>query len=175
MTATVRNLPRRATAAVIVAVSLLAASAFPAPAQTPPQLIGKVYEGEFPIPGWEDEGGGLLQEPVWYAQYRRADGALLVLSNWAQPIRPGSQHTPFRVVDVLVVPPLAAGHALNFDCRAKPVDVTRKIVAVVRTDPKRQREWWRDVRQAWAISLQTGLFTPIATAGIECRNEGWGL
>ena len=33
---------------------------------------------------------------------------------------------------------------------------------------------WR-LCEAWAISLQTGLVTPIATAGIECRNEGWGL
>lgn len=175
MTASLRTPRRRAAAVLIAAVSMLAVSAARAPAQTPPQLIGKVYEGEFPIAGWTDEGGGLLQEPVWYAQYRRADGAQLVLSNWAQPIRPGARHTPFRVTDVLVVPPLAAGLELNFDCRTRSVDVTRKVIAVVRVDPKRQREWWRDVRQAWAISLQTGLFTPIATTGIECRNEGWGL
>lgn len=174
MTATFRNPVCRTIGTAIVALSMLPAAA-PAPAQTLEQLIGKVYEGEFPIPGWTDEGGGLLQEPVWYAQYRRADGALLVLSNWAQPLRPGAQHTPFRVTDVLVVPPLAAGHELNTDCRSKPVDVTRKILAVVRVDPRRQREWWRDVRQAWAISLQTGRFSPIATTGIECRNEGWGL
>jgi hypothetical protein len=138
-------------------------------------LIGKVYEDPPSIPGWTDQGGGLLESPVWYSQYQRNDGAILVVANWAMPMRPGAKHTPFLVTDVLTLPPLANNQELNFDCRVVPENVARKIFAVVRPNPKQQREWWRDIVQAWAISLNTGLIERLPVKGIECRNESWGL
>ena len=136
------------------------------------RLIGTLAEGDFPIAGWEDMGGGLLEDPVWYAQYRRGDGAQLVLVEWAMPRRPGVQDLTFQITDVLVTPPLRGHAALSFFCRTAQPDVTRKILAIVTADP--DQEWWRDVQQAWAVDLDSGRVRPIPPSGIECPNEAWG-
>ena len=148
------------------------------PAPQPPadpvlqRLIGTLVEGDFPINGWEDKGGGLLTDPIWFAQYRRDDGAQLVLAQWALPRQPGAQHTTFQITDVLVIPPLRNDAQLTFFCRAAQPNVTRKILAVVMPNPS--QEWWRDIQQAWAVDLGTGRISPIPPTGIECANESWG-
>ncbi|WP_141700554.1 hypothetical protein [Methyloceanibacter superfactus] len=128
----------------------------PAPPVDPAlqRLIGTQAEGDFPIKGWEDMGGGLLEDPVWYAQYRRADGAQLVLVQWALPRRPGAKYLTFQITDVLVTPPLRENAALAFFCRAAQPNVTQKILAVVVPSP--DQEWWRDIQQAWAVDLDSG-------------------
>ena len=136
------------------------------------RLIGTRVEGDFPIKGWEDRGGGLFQDPVWYAQYRRGDGAQLVLLQWALPRRPGAQDLTFQITDVLVTPPLRNDAELAFFCREAQPNVTRKILAVVMPNPN--QEWWRDIQQAWAVDLDSGSIRPIPPRGIECVNESWG-
>jgi len=159
--------------ASIVSLLLSAGTACAEPADPALQrLIGTHVVGEVPIAGWEDMGGGLLQDPVWYAQYRRGDGAQLVLMEWALPRRPDTKHLPFLITDVLVTPPLRKDDALVFFCRAAEPNVTQKILAVVRADPS--QEWWRDVQQAWAVDLGNGRILPVPTTGIECVNEAWG-
>jgi hypothetical protein len=166
----------REAGAVIASIVLLLLSAGAACAEPADpalqRLIGTRVEGEFPIAGWEDMGGGLLQDPVWYAQYRRGDGAQLVLVEWAMPRRPGAKHLTFQITDVLVTPPLRNDAVLVFFCRTAQPNVTRKILAVVRADPS--QEWWRDVQQAWAVDLDSGRIRPIPPKGIECANEAWG-
>jgi hypothetical protein len=151
----------------------------PAPATPQPdpalqRLVGRVYEGHLSLDGWEDLGGGLLAQPVWFHHYRRADGVQLVLIDWAQPRRPGAQQATFRVTDVLLTPPLQNGLSLAFNCRQSRRNVTQKIIAVIRADRQHASEWWRDVKLAWSVSLDDGRITPISPAGIECANEGWG-
>ena len=94
-------------------------------------LIGTEFEGGLIIPGWEDQGGGLMGDPVWYHYYKRDDNAYLVLIDWALPRKPNSQHTPFRVTDVLLIPPIAKDLGLTFLCEPPRTNVFEKIFAVV--------------------------------------------
>jgi hypothetical protein len=135
-------------------------------------LIGTEYEGGLIIPGWEDQGGGLMADPVWYHHYRRDDDAYLVLINWAMPRKPGATHTPFRITDVLVIPRIEKGFGLTFDCEPPRTNVSAKVFAVVRIDIR--QKWWRGVREAWKVELGTGMISPVPTKGIACLNEGFG-
>jgi hypothetical protein len=136
-------------------------------------FIGIESEETLDIPGWQDQGGGLMAEPVWYHFYKRQDDAYLVLMNWALPRKPNSPYTPFRVTDVLLIPPVAKDHTLTFLCEPPRTNVAVKIFAVVRLDLR--RKWWRDVRKAWKVDLGTGTISPVPTKGITCLNEGFGV
>jgi hypothetical protein len=139
------------------------------------RLVGKVYEGGLDIQGWEDFGGGLIIEPIWYSQYQHKDGTSLVLANVAQPLRPGAMQTRFRIADILLIPALPKGQEISYFCRVSGQGTTRAIVAVIQPDYDNEVEWWKDVRQAWTISLTSGQVTSIDPKGLECVNEGWGL
>ncbi len=137
-------------------------------------LIGRVYEGSLPMNGWEDMGGGHLANSVWFHHFRRADGVQLVMVDWIQPRRAGSQQATFRVTDVLFVPALQENQSIIFDCQGRDRNVTRKIIAVAQVDPQNQSEWWSDIRQAWSVSLDDGRVTPTSPEGVKCINESWG-
>jgi len=115
-------------------------------------LIGTEYDGGLDIPGWENEGGGLMSEPVWYHHYTRSDDAQLVLIEWALPRKPGATLTPFRITDVLVIPRVEKGLGLTFDCEPPRTNVFEKVFAVVRIDIR--QKWWRDVRKAWKVETR---------------------
>jgi hypothetical protein len=135
-------------------------------------FIGMEYETAPEISGWQDYGGGLLEEPVWYHFYKRQDNAYFLLINWKLPRKLNSQHVPFRVIDTLLIPPIAKNHTITFDCKPPQTNVFIKIFAVVRMD---RQEWWRDVRQAWKVELDTGKISPFPTKGVACLNEGYGV
>ena len=44
-------------------------------------FIGKTYDDELQIEGWEDAGGGLVSPPIYVHEYQREDGTLLVLTS----------------------------------------------------------------------------------------------
>lgn len=144
------------------------------------RLMDKVHEGdqvdkELATEGWEYLGGGLMIDPVWFEYYHRNGGTYLVLVNWALPRRPDAKHTPFRITDVLLIPPLQKGQEIAFDCRLKGIERQLAIIAVIQPDYEDEGEWWKDVRQAWRISLDSGQIATIDTDGVECVNERWGL
>jgi len=139
------------------------------------RLVGHVYEGNLEIEGWEDRGGGLIIAPIWYSQYEREDGAHLVLANVAQPLRPRAMQTTFHIADILLIPALAKGQEVSYFCRLAGQGTTQAIIAIIQPNRDYEEEWWKDVRRAWNISLQSGRIAPIDPDGIECINEGWGL
>ncbi|MEJ2118443.1 MAG: hypothetical protein P8Y36_11360 [Alphaproteobacteria bacterium] len=138
-------------------------------------LVGKVFEGGFPVKGWKDRGGGLLHEPVWYHRYKHEDGRHLVIIDWVLPRREGTQQATFLVTDMLVVPPLQKNQTLAFECVEASKNITRKIIALVRTSQQNNNKWWRDIEQAWSVSLDNGRAKPFSTKGVRCENVGWGL
>lgn len=140
------------------------------------RLVGSTYEGDQPdINGWEDLGGGKMVQSIWFHYYRREDGAFLVISNLALPRRPNASHLPFRIADILYVPPLEQDQQIAFDCRLHATKKKLAIVAVIQPDADQEDEWSRGVRQAWAISLDSGQFAHIEIKDIECVDESWGL
>ena len=44
-------------------------------------FIGKNYDGDLDIEGWNDLGGGLIVAPIFIRQYQREDGTYLVLTS----------------------------------------------------------------------------------------------
>jgi hypothetical protein len=171
---------------VLLGAGSVPAQAQPAATEVSPaetlkdRLMDKVHEGdevdkELVTEGWEYRGGGLMIDPVWFEYYHRRDGAYLVLANWALPRRPDAKHTPFRITDVLLIPPLQKGQEVAFDCRVKGIERKLAIIAVIQPDYENEGEWWKDVRQAWSISLDSGQIAAIDTDGVECVNERWGL
>ena len=42
--------------------------------------IGKNYDGDLDIEGWDDLGGGLIAAPIFIHQYQREDGTYLVIT-----------------------------------------------------------------------------------------------
>ena len=42
-------------------------------------FIGKNYDGDLAIEGWNDLGGGLIVAPIFIRHYQRDDGTFLVL------------------------------------------------------------------------------------------------
>jgi hypothetical protein len=137
-------------------------------------LIGKDYEHEPEIPGWKDQGGGLLEEPIWYHFYIRekSEDAYFVVMKWKLPPKPNSQFARFQVTDTLLIPHVGKNHTVTFDCKPPQTNASIRIFAVVRMD---RREWWRDVRQAWKVELHTGKISTFPTKGVACRNEGYGI
>lgn len=137
-------------------------------------LIGKELEHAPEIPGWKNQGGGLLTDTVWYNFYIREEreDAYFVVMNWALPRKPNSQLAHFLVTDTLLIPHVAKNYTVTFDCKPPQTDLSIKIFAVVRRD---RREWWRDVRQAWKVQLDTGKISFFPTKGVACRNEGYGI
>jgi hypothetical protein len=129
-------------------------------------FVGVEYEGGVEVPGWESQGAGLLEEPVWYHFYKRQDNSYFVLMNWKLP------RAHFRVTDELLIPPIGRDHVLTFDCKPPQTNVFIKIFAVVR--PNFRKEQWRDVRQAWEVKLHDGTISPFPTKGVACLNEGYG-
>ena len=136
------------------------------PAQANPYThwIGTEFEVLPDMPGWNHEGGGLLADPVWYSLFER-NGDYLVLLQWALP-RKLDGKKPFRVTDMLLIPPIEKGLRLVLDCEPPRTNVTEKIFAVVRDVGRPDR--LRDVRKAWKVDLDSGTISPVQTQGIVC-------
>ena len=57
--------------------------------------IGKNYDGDLDIEGWDDLGGGLIAAPIFIHQYQREDGDLS--RDHQPPARQGSRETRRRI------------------------------------------------------------------------------
>jgi hypothetical protein len=44
-------------------------------------FIGKTYDGDLDVEGWDDVGGGLVAAPIYIHEYQREDGTFLVLTS----------------------------------------------------------------------------------------------
>ena len=78
--------------------------------------IGKNYDGDLDIEGWDDQGGGLIATPIYIHQYQREDGTYLVITS--RQLAKESKDTPanYEVVDALIVPPPQAGVEFTISC-----------------------------------------------------------
>jgi hypothetical protein len=134
-------------------------------------FIGKSYEGDLDIDGWNDVGGGLVQKPIFVRQYQREDGAYLVLTSKQLAKEKAGGPETFQVVDALFAPKPPTGVQFTVSCAQGKDEALRFIGEAKGPESK---EWWTDVRRAWEISIETGLITSIKPAGIRCTNASWG-
>jgi hypothetical protein len=134
-------------------------------------FIGKNYDGDLEIEGWNDLGGGLIAAPIFIHQYQRADGTYLVLTS--RQLVKEARDTPgnYEVTDALIVPPPASGVEFTISCVQGKDETLRFIGEAKGPDSK---EWWTDVRRAWEIDLATGKISSTKTKGVRCTNVSWG-
>ncbi|HUC03531.1 MAG: hypothetical protein WBF49_13670 [Methyloceanibacter sp.] len=133
--------------------------------------IGKNYDGDLDIEGWDDLGGGLIAAPIFIHQYQREDGTYLVITS--RQLAKESKDTPanYEVVDALIVPPPQAGVEFTISC-VQGKDETLRFIGEAKGPES--KEWWTEVRRAWEIALDTGKISSTKTKGVRCTNVSWG-
>jgi hypothetical protein len=173
---------RRSYACAIVAAlfAAVALSASPSSAEPKPpteeqsadvlfakSFIGKTYDDELDIEGWDDLGGGLVAPPIYVHEYQREDGTILVLTSKETVPQKGDTPGSYEVVDALIVPKPQSGLTLSIACVQGDDETLRFIGEAKGSDDK---DLWTDVRRAWEISLDTGAISSIKPKGVKCTN-----
>jgi hypothetical protein len=177
------SLARLALAAAILACLALAASPVSAKKKSKPaepvveenaedlvfakSFIGKTYDDELDIEGWDDLGGGLVSPPVYVHEYRREDGSFLVLTSKEATPQKGDTPGTYVVLDALLVSKLRQDAVLSVAC-VQGDDQTLRFIGEAKGND--QKEWWTDISRAWEISLETGAITSIKPKGVKCTN-----
>jgi hypothetical protein len=134
-------------------------------------FIGRDYDGDLDIEGWEDLGGGLIAAPIFIHEYQRDDGTFLVLTS--RQLVKESKDTPgnYEVEDALIVPPPQTGVSFTISC-VQGKDETLRFIGEAKGSE--DKEWWTEVRRAWEVALDTGKITSTKTKGVRCTNVSWG-
>jgi hypothetical protein len=177
-----RQLSRSIAVALLAAALGLSGSAARAEPQAPSSaeaddatlaksFIGKNYDGELDIDGWEDVTGGLVAPPIFIHEYQREDGTILVLTSRELMKETGGSQANYEVTDALIVPPPQSGVAFTISC-VQGQDETLRFLGEAK-GPE-DKEWWTEVRRAWEISLDTGKIASIKPKGVRCTNVSWG-
>jgi hypothetical protein len=133
-------------------------------------FLGKTYDDELEVEGWEEVDGGLVAPPIYVHRYQREDGTYLVLTSREMSVA-NAPVASFVVVDALVVPKPQKDVQFSIACMLVP-DETLKFMG--EAAGSEQKEWWTDVRRAWEISLETGQIASVKPKGIRCTNASWG-
>lgn len=133
-------------------------------------FVGKTYDDELDVEGWDDLGGGLVAPPVYVRQYQREDGTNLVLTSRELSKATATAPASYIVADALMVPKAQKDVEFSIACVLGD-DATLKFMGEAKGNE--DKEWWTDVRRAWEISLETGQIASIKPKGIRCTNPGW--
>ena len=133
-------------------------------------FLGKTYDDELDIEGWDDLGGGLVAPPIYVRQYQREDGTNLVLTSREQTKATNTVPASYVVIDALVVPKAQKDVEFSIAC-VQGEDETLNFMGEAKGSE--DKEWWTDVRHAWQISLETGQIASVKPKGIRCTNPGW--
>jgi hypothetical protein len=134
-------------------------------------FIGKNYDGELDIEGWEDVTGGLVAPPIFIHEYQREDGTYLVLTSRELAKETSSSPANYEVTDALIVPPPQSGVSFTISC-VQGQDETLRFLGEAK-GPE-DKEWWTEVRRAWEVSLDTGKIASTKPKGVRCTNVSWG-
>jgi hypothetical protein len=134
-------------------------------------FVGKNYDGDLAIEGWNDLGGGLISASIYIRHYKRVDGTYLVLTS--RQLVKEARDTPgnYEVVDALIVPPPASGVQFTISC-VQGKDETLRFIGEAKGPES--KEWWTEVRRAWEIDITTGKIATTKTKGVRCTNVSWG-
>ena len=130
-------------------------------------FVGKTYDDELDIQGWDDLGGGLVSPPVYVHEYQREDGTILVLTSKETTPQKGDTPGSYVVLDALLVSKLRPGAVLSVAC-VQGDDQTLRFIGEAKGGD--QKDWWTDISRAWEISLETGVITSIKPKGVKCTN-----
>jgi hypothetical protein len=134
-------------------------------------LVGKAYDDELSVEGWDEIDGGLVAPPVYVHRYQREDGTYLVLTSRELKNATKTEPASYVVADALIVPKPQADMQFSIAC-VLGKDQTLNFMG--EANGKEDKEWWTDVRRAWQISLETGEIASVPPKAIRCTNASWG-
>jgi hypothetical protein len=134
-------------------------------------FIGKTYDGDLDVEGWDDVGGGLVAAPIYIHEYQREDGTFLVLTSRQLAKETKDTLANYEVTDALIVAPPQAGVEFTISC-VQGQDETLRFIGEAKGPEN--KEWWTEVRRAWEIALDTGKISSTKTKGVRCTNVSWG-
>jgi hypothetical protein len=134
-------------------------------------FIGKNYDDELQIEGWNDLGGGLVLPPIYVHEYQREDGTFLVLTSRELSRETATAPANYEVLDALIVPPAPSGVEFTISC-VQGQDETLRFLGLAKGPES--KEWWTEVRRAWEIALDSGKISSTKTKGVRCTNMSWG-
>lgn len=132
-----------------------------------------------PFPGgWHDDGGMCIASSL--EQDRACEFSLGVVRKASQRLlyigkaAPGIDPTMPRwlVTDQMTYPLAPKGFQVVIAPCQRDGQAAETTVAIVRTS---NSEWYDRVRAAYRANLATGLFETVASQGMRCLNEGWGV
>ena len=134
-------------------------------------FLGKAYDDELAVEGWDEIDGGLVAPPIYVHRYQREDGTYLVLTS--RELTKATETVPasFVVADALIVPKPQKDVEFSIAC-VLGKDETLNFMGEAKGSE--EKEWWTDVRRAWQISLETGMIESVKPKGIRCTNASWG-
>ena len=130
-------------------------------------FIGKTYDDDLDIEGWEDAGGGLVSPPTYVHQYRRPHGPVTALTATDTPPSKGDAPSTYQVLDAVIMGKPRKDAVFSTACVQGADQTLRFLGEALGND---QKEWWTDVRRAWEISLDTGAIASIPPKGVKCTN-----
>jgi hypothetical protein len=133
-------------------------------------FLGKTYDDELTVEGWDEIDGGLVTPPIYVHRYLREDGTYLVLTS--REVKKATQTEPasYIVADALIVPKPKPDMQFSITC-VMGKDQTLNFMGEAKGSE--DKEWWTDVRRAWQISPETGEIASVPPKGIRCTNAGW--
>jgi hypothetical protein len=134
-------------------------------------FIGKNYDEELEIEGWNSLGGGLVLPPIFVNYYQRDDGTFLVLTSRELSRATVTAPANYEVLDALIVPPPPSGVEFTISC-VQGEDQTLRFLGLAKGPES--KEWWTEVRRAWEIALDSGKISSTKTKGVRCTNMSWG-
>jgi hypothetical protein len=134
-------------------------------------FIGKNYDDELEIEGWNNLGGGLVLPPIFVHHYQREDGTFLVLTSRELSRATATAPANYEVTDALIVPPPPSGVEFTISC-VQGQDETLRFLGLAKGPES--KEWWTEVRRAWEIALDSGKISSTKTKGVRCTNMSWG-
>ena len=134
-------------------------------------FLGKTYDDELKVAGWEEVDGGLVTPPIYVHRYLREDGIYLVLTSRETKKATQTEPASYVVADALIVPKPKPDMQFSITC-VMGKDQTLNFMGEAKG--KDDKEWWTDVRRAWQISLETGEIASVPPKGIRCTNASWG-
>lgn len=132
-----------------------------------------------PLPaGWRDDGGMCIASSQ--GQDRACEFSLGVVRKASQRLlyigkaTPGIDPTMPRwlVTDQMAYPLAPKGFQVVIAPCQQDGQTAETTVAIVRAS---NSEWYDRVRAAYRANLATGLFETVASQGMRCLNEGWGV
>jgi hypothetical protein len=127
-------------------------------------FIGKNYDRDLDIEGWDDQGGGLIVAPIYIHEYQREDGTFLVLTS--RQARQGVERLARQL--------RGGGRADRAAAAGRRGVHTRRFASSARPRGRKTRSGGPRCNGPGRSRSTPGKISSAKTKGVRCTNVSWG-